>query len=59
MKICVVKKDPSLTEEELREFCKENFTGYKRPKHIEFLKEPPKTNVGKILRRALRVEEVA
>lgn len=54
VKICVVKKDPSLTEEELREFCKENFTGYKRPKHIVFLKELPKTNVGKILRRALR-----
>ncbi|HRI79180.1 MAG TPA: AMP-binding protein, partial [Cyclobacteriaceae bacterium] len=59
VKICVVKRDPSLTEEELKEFCKENFTGYKRPKYIEFLKEIPKTNVGKILRRALRTEEVA
>lgn len=57
VKICVVKRDESLTEEELRKFCKENFTGYKQPKHIEFLKELPKTNVGKILRRALRVEE--
>ena len=56
VKICVVKRDPSLTEEELKEFCKENFTGYKRPKYIEFLNELPKTNVGKILRRALRTE---
>jgi long-chain acyl-CoA synthetase len=54
VKICVVKRDQSLTEEELREFCKENFTSYKRPKHIEFMKELPKTNVGKILRRSLR-----
>ncbi len=54
VKIFVVKKDDSLTEEELREFCKEQFTGYKQPKHIEFRKELPKTNVGKILRRALR-----
>ncbi len=54
VKICVVKRDQSLTEEELREFCKENFTSYKRPKFIEFLKELPKTNVGKILRRSLR-----
>jgi long-chain acyl-CoA synthetase len=54
VKICVVKRDSSLTEEELREFCKENFTSYKRPKVIEFLTELPKTNVGKILRRSLR-----
>lgn len=54
VKICVVKKDESLTEAELVAFCKENFTGYKRPKYIEFIKELPKTNVGKILRRALR-----
>jgi long-chain acyl-CoA synthetase len=54
VKIFVVKRDESLTEEELKEFCKENFTGYKRPKFIEFIKELPKTNVGKILRRALR-----
>ncbi len=54
VKIFVVKRDQSLTEDELKEFCKENFTGYKRPKYIEFIKEIPKTNVGKILRRALR-----
>lgn len=54
VKIVVVKKDQSLTEEELVAFCKENLTGYKRPKLIEFKTEIPKTNVGKILRRALR-----
>ncbi|MGD9265422.1 MAG: AMP-binding protein [Lysobacterales bacterium] len=50
----VVKKDPSLDEEELKAFCKENLTGYKRPRYIEFRDELPKTNVGKILRRELR-----
>ena len=59
VKIVVVKKDQSLTEEELVQFCKENFTGYKRPKYIEFKTEIPKTNVGKILRRALREETPA
>jgi len=59
VKVVVVKKDPSLTEEELMAFCKENFTGYKRPKYIEFKTEIPKTNVGKILRRALREEAAA
>jgi long-chain acyl-CoA synthetase len=54
VKVVVVKKDPSLTDEELTAYCKENFTGYKRPKIIEFRNEIPKTNVGKILRRALR-----
>jgi long-chain acyl-CoA synthetase len=54
VKIFVVPRDPSLTVEELMAFCRENLTGYKRPKHIEFRKELPKTNVGKILRRELR-----
>ncbi|PJB53401.1 MAG: long-chain fatty acid--CoA ligase, partial [Bdellovibrio sp. CG_4_9_14_3_um_filter_39_7] len=54
----VVKKDESLTEEELRKFCKENFTGYKNPRFVEFRKELPKTNVGKILRRELRDAEI-
>lgn len=54
VKIFVVKNDPSLTEEELKQFCKENLTAYKVPKSIEFMKELPKTNVGKILRRALK-----
>ncbi len=57
VKIFVVKSDPSLTEAELEAHCRENLTGYKRPKHIEFRKELPKTNVGKILRRALKEEE--
>lgn len=56
VKLFVVKKDKSLTEKELIEFCKENLTGYKVPKEIEFRTELPKTNVGKILRRALREE---
>ena len=50
----VVKKDPSLTKEALAEYCRQQFTGYKRPKYIEFRDELPKTNVGKILRRELR-----
>lgn len=56
VKIFVVKKDESLTAEELKEHCKQNLTGYKLPKVIEFRKELPKTNVGKILRRALKEE---
>lgn len=54
VKLFVVKKDESLTEEELRLYCRENLTGYKNPKRIEFKTELPKTNVGKVLRRALR-----
>ena len=54
VKVFVVRKDPSLTEEELKEFCSEQFTGYKKPKFIEFRDELPKSNVGKILRRELR-----
>ncbi|MGI4991771.1 long-chain-fatty-acid--CoA ligase [Halobacteriovorax sp. GFR7] len=54
VKLFVVKNDQSLTEEELLAFCKENLTGYKRPKIIEFRTELPKSNVGKILRKDLR-----
>ena len=54
VKIFVVKNDHSLTEEELKEFCKENLTGYKVPKFYEFRTELPKSNVGKILRKDLR-----
>ena len=54
VKIFVVKNDDSLTEEELKEFCKENLTGYKVPKFYEFRTELPKSNVGKILRKDLR-----
>ncbi len=53
-KLFVVKKDASLTADDVIAHCKENLTGYKRPKHIEFRDELPKTNVGKILRRELR-----
>ncbi|MFN7115256.1 MAG: AMP-binding protein [Saprospiraceae bacterium] len=56
VKLFVVKKDDSLTEKELIDYCRQNMTGYKVPKHVEFRKELPKTNVGKILRRALRDE---
>lgn len=59
VKVFIVKKDPSLSEETVKAYCKENLTGYKCPKHIEFRTELPKTNVGKILRRALREEEEA
>ncbi|MCP4561566.1 MAG: AMP-binding protein [Bosea sp.] len=54
----VVKRDAAVTAEELRAFCKENLTGYKVPKQIIFRESLPKTNVGKVLRRALR-EEIA
>jgi long-chain acyl-CoA synthetase len=54
VKLFVVRSDPGLTEHDLVEYCNENLTGYKRPKFIEFRSELPKTNVGKILRRALR-----
>jgi long-chain acyl-CoA synthetase len=54
VKVFVVRKDPALTEAELMEFCKQNLTGYKKPKYIEFRDELPKSNVGKILRRELR-----
>ncbi len=54
VKLFVVKKDPALTEADVLAFCKEQLTGYKRPKFIEFRSELPKTNVGKILRRELR-----
>jgi long-chain acyl-CoA synthetase len=58
-KIFVVKRDPQLTEHDLLEHCKKELTGYKRPKYVEFRSELPKTNVGKILRRALREEKKA
>ena len=54
----VVKSDPTLSEEEIRAHCSEQLTGYKRPKHIEFRDELPKSNVGKILRRELRDAEL-
>ncbi len=54
VKVFAVRKDESVSEEDVIAHCKENLTGYKRPKIIEFRDELPKTNVGKILRRALR-----
>lgn len=56
VKLFVVKADANLTEQDVRDWCSKNLTNYKRPKHIEFRDELPKTNVGKILRRELRDE---
>lgn len=57
IKIFVVKKDQSLSEKEIIDYCHENMTKYKVPKHVEFRKELPKSNVGKIIRRILKEEE--
>ena len=54
IKVFVVKKDPTLTEDDVARHCRDNLTGYKQPKYIEFRDELPKSNVGKILRRELR-----
>ena len=54
VKLVIVKKDPALTEAQVKDFCRANLTGYKQPKVIEFRTELPKTPVGKILRRELR-----
>jgi long-chain acyl-CoA synthetase len=59
VKVFIVRRDPALTAEQVMDFCKQQFTGYKKPKHIEFRDELPKTNVGKILRRVLRDEKQA
>ncbi|MFA5913124.1 MAG: long-chain-fatty-acid--CoA ligase [Burkholderiales bacterium] len=59
VKLFVVRKDPDLSEKEVRTHCHQNLTGYKCPKYVEFRSELPKTNVGKILRRALRDEKPA
>ena len=59
LKVFVVRKDPQLTEQDVLEHCRKELTGYKRPKYVEFRSELPKTNVGKILRRALREEKRA
>jgi acyl-CoA synthetase (AMP-forming)/AMP-acid ligase II len=54
IKAFVVKNNPTLTEDDVMKYCRQNLTGYKIPKHIEFRDDLPKTNVGKILRRELR-----
>ena len=59
IKLFVVRRNQSLTSEQLMEFCKAQFTAYKKPKYIEFRDDLPKTNVGKILRRELRDEKKA
>ncbi|OGB23939.1 MAG: long-chain-fatty-acid--CoA ligase [Burkholderiales bacterium RIFCSPLOWO2_02_FULL_57_36] len=56
VKLYVVRKDASLTTEQLMDYCKQNLTAYKKPKYIEFRDQLPKSNVGKILRRELRDE---
>lgn len=59
IKVYVVKKDPSLTEDELIAYCHKNLTNYKVPKYVEFMDELPKSNVGKILRRVLKEKHEA
>ncbi len=54
VKVFIVKKDATLSEEEIISYCRENLTGYKCPKHVEFRADLPKSNVGKILRRMLK-----
>jgi long-chain acyl-CoA synthetase len=54
IKLVIVRKDPAVTEPQVRAYCKENLTGYKQPKIVEFRADLPKTPVGKILRRELR-----
>jgi long-chain acyl-CoA synthetase len=54
VKVVIVKRDPGLSEADVRAYCEANLTGYKRPKVVEFRKDLPKTPVGKILRRELR-----
>jgi long-chain acyl-CoA synthetase len=56
VKLFVVRTDPNITEQDIMDHCRENLTGYKRPRIVEFRDDLPKTNVGKILRRALRDE---
>ena len=54
VKVFVVRKDPALTADAIKAFCRANLTGYKQPRFVEFRKELPKSNVGKILRKELR-----
>jgi len=59
VKVFVVSSNENLTAADVKEWARERLTGYKVPKHIEFRDELPKTNVGKVLRRELRDEEMA
>jgi long-chain acyl-CoA synthetase len=56
VKLFAVRKNPDVTEQDVLDYCRANLTNYKRPRSVEFRDELPKTNVGKILRRALRDE---
>jgi acyl-CoA synthetase (AMP-forming)/AMP-acid ligase II len=57
IKVFVVRSDVTLTEDDIDRYCRQNLTGYKQPKYIEFRDELPKTNVGKVLRRELRTQK--
>jgi long-chain acyl-CoA synthetase len=59
VKVVIVRKNPAITEADVRAYCETHLTGYKRPKVIEFRTELPKTPVGKILRRELRDKKAA
>jgi long-chain acyl-CoA synthetase len=59
VKVVIVRKNPAITEADVRAYCEANLTGYKRPKVVEFRNELPKTPVGKILRRELRDKKAA
>ena len=59
VKAYIVKRDQALSDKDIRAFCKEHLTAYKVPKRVEFRDELPKSNVGKILRKDLRAEEMA
>ena len=59
VKLVIVKKDPALTEQQVREYCRANLTCYKQPKVIEFRKDLPKTPVGKLSKKELKEEERA
>ncbi|MFG1490579.1 long-chain fatty acid--CoA ligase, partial [Oceanospirillum sp. HFRX-1_2] len=59
IKVFLVRRDENLTVKEVQEYCRSHLTGYKVPKQVEFRDELPKTNVGKVLRRTLRDEELA
>ena len=59
VKVAIVRKDPSLTEQQVKDYARTQLTGYKLPRHVQFVDELPKTNVGKILRRELRDKDPA
>ena len=58
VKVYIVKKDETLTEDEVKSYCREHLTGYKCPKYVAFTDELPKSNVGKILRRIIKEKDL-